>query len=147
MGRGLRAAMRPVTKLGLVVALLAGSSLLAAAGTVASQGEDLSFSSTCHQLRCQFEAEGQQALEGNVSSIEWTFGPNGTTKTGSPVEHAFQGPGTYDVRLEVTTGETNNTTTANTTGQVTVSSGEVPWSAVAFGVVALAGSIVLARAT
>lgn len=140
--------MRPAAKLGLAIALLAGSSLLAAVGPAAAQEDgSLSFSSTCDQLRCYFEAEGEEALEGNVSEIEWTFGPNDTTKTGSPVLHTFPEPGTYDVRLTVESGEANDTTRANATGEVTVSQGEVPWIAVGFGAAALVASVALARAT
>ncbi|PSG96976.1 hypothetical protein BRD56_07815 [Thermoplasmatales archaeon SW_10_69_26] len=140
--------MRSAAKLGLVVALLAGSALLGSAGTVlAQEDEELSFSSTCQQLRCYFEAEGEEALTGNVTEITWTLGPNGTTATGSPVEHDFAEPGTYDVELSVTSGEGNETTTVNATGEVTVAKGEIPWIAVGFGAAALAGSILLARAT
>jgi PKD repeat protein len=142
--------MRSAAKVGLAVALLAGSALLAtvsAAGAQAEEDGQVSFSSTCDQLRCYFEAEGTESLEGNVSRVEWTFGPNGTTETGSPVLHTFSEPGTYDVQLTVTSGEGNDTVEANATGGVTVARGEVPWIAVGFGAAALVGSVILARAT
>lgn len=145
MGSIVRAAMRSLARFALAAALLVGASL---AATAAAQDEDdVSFSSTCQQLRCFFEIdEPPAAIEGNVTEVEWTFGPNGTNETGNPVRHTFPSPGTYDVSVQVT-GEGPNATTVNGTGEVTVASGEVPWTALGFGVVALVGSIALARMT
>lgn len=144
MGSFVRAAMRSLARLALALTLLLGASL---AATAAAQDDGVSFSSTCQQLRCFFELdETPAAIEGNVTEVEWTFGPNGTNETGNPVRHTFPSPGTYDVSVQVT-GEGENATRVNGTGEVTVSEGEVPWSAVAFGAVALVASIGLARAT
>lgn len=139
--------MRPLAAAGLALVLLAGSLLVGPAGAQAD-GEELSFDSTCQQLRCFFEIENAEALEGNVSEVEWTFGPNETTETGNPVRYTFPEPGTYDVKVTVTSDLGDNATRqANATGEVRVTSGEVPWSAVIFGVVALVASVALARAT
>jgi hypothetical protein len=53
--------MRSAAKLGLVVALLAGSALLGSAGTVlAQEDEELSFSSTCQQLDATSRPRGRR---------------------------------------------------------------------------------------
>lgn len=144
--------MRSLAMLALAAVLATGAGLLAVGGPAVAQdddGDEVSFSSTCQQLRCFFELTSvPQAMQGNVTEVEWTFGPNGTTKTGDPVEHAFPEAGTFDVSVTVEGGpDANDTRRANASSQVTVSGGEVPWSAVGFGAVALVGSVLLARAT
>lgn len=138
--------MRSLARIALAAALVTGLGL-ATIGVAAAQdgGGEAAFSHTCQQLRCYFEVT-DPGVEGNVSGIEWTFAPNGTTKAGNPVEHTFSEPGTYNVSVLVE-GEGENATTASASGQVSVSEGEVPWSALVFGVVALIGSVALARLT
>lgn len=146
--------MRSLARLALAAALVTGFGL-ALCGTAVAQedegddGDGVAFSSTCQQLQCYFEVS-DPGIEGNVSQVQWTFGPNGTNETGNPVLHDFPEPGTYDVSVLVegeAGNESQNATTASGSGQVTVSEGEVPWSALVFGAVALVGSIGLARMT
>lgn len=144
--------MRSLARLALVAALLAGSSVLAATGPVAAQedaGEEVTFSSTCQQLRCFFEVNEAPEDVGNVSEVRWSFGPDQANETGNPVRHTFPEPGTFEVSVlvEGEEDEQGNLTTATGEGQVTVREGEVPWSALGFGAAAFVGSIVLARAT
>lgn len=150
--------MRSAASAGLALALLLGFSLTPILGLSQAQEPDVEvgIDTSCHQLVCQFEAtNATEAVEGNVTAIEWVFGPNGTTAEGTPVEHTFPSPGTYEVQVTVTgtpanaTGNStgNETPTASTTEQVTVTGREVPWGAVVFGALALAGSIALSRLT
>lgn len=155
--------MRSPASLGLAALLLLSAALAFLSGPVRSQDPDyqLSFDWSCHQLRCQFEVpNATEAVEGNVTEIAWSFGPNGTSKTGNPVSHTFPSPGTYDVTV-VVTAEGDDNGTGNSTGNSTdggpgqasvtqpvrVSQASTPWAAVVLGLGALAGSVVLSRLT
>lgn len=118
-------------------------------GDQAEEQAEVSFLSNCLQLRCQFEVmNADEAVEGNVTSIDWTFGPDGAQKTGSPVVHTFEQAGTYDVHVRVTgNASTNQTAQANATGEVSVQGKQVPLEALGLGVAAILGAIILARLT
>lgn len=149
--------MRAGATAAIAVTLAAGLVLAGLAGPVQAQGEEgLSFATNCQKLHCQFEIEDPDAaVEGNATSIEWTFGPNGTTAEGNPVAHTFESPGTYHIQVTVTGNATdsggnstaNETSTATASQQVQVSNGSVPWGALAFGAIALIGSLALSRLT
>lgn len=155
--------MRTVATLALALALLTIPAPLGAGPTpVAAQDADdqpedddggeqaeLSFTSNCLQLRCQFEAiDPDAAVGGNASSIEWTFDPDGATASGNPVVHTFEQPGTYEVQLTVMGNATENgTLQANATDEVSVVGQQIPWEALALGLAAVLGAIVLARMT
>lgn len=169
MGSGLRAAMRTVASVVLALALLLVSVPLAAGASSAGDGglqedqqggegqegeqaeeqAEVSFLSNCLQLRCQFEVvNADEVVEGNVTSIDWTFGPDGAQKTGSPVVHTFEQAGTYDVHVTVTGNASDNQTAqANATGEVSVQGKQVPLEALGLGVAAILGAIILARLT
>lgn len=158
MGSGLPTPMRSARTAALALTLLVGS-LAGLSTAIAQDGsttDELSFDWTCHALVCQFETtNAEQAVEGNVTAVDWTFGPDGNTTSGNPVEHTFPEPGTYDVTVTVTGNATGNGTdngtanasTATTTGEVSVSNNEVPWMALGVGAAALVGSLALARMT
>lgn len=141
----MRPAMRSPARLALALALLAGFGLAVVGPAQAQedQREEVAFSSTCLQLQCHFEIGEMPVEEANATEIRWTFGANGTTATGNPVEHTFAEAGTYDVSVTVDAGNE----TFEGREEVQVSGGEVPWMAVWLGLAALAGSLVLARAT
>ena len=141
--------MRSLARIALVASLLAAGIGLAAGTTAAQDGDaEASVSHTCMQLQCNFEVEeAPDSIEGNITRVEWTFGPDGENETGNPVEHRFPEPGTYDVTVVVEGEGGENATRATTTSEVTVSEAEVPWTAVWAGVLAFVGSIVLARMT
>ncbi len=63
-----------------------------------------SFTVTCDQLACSFNAAGSSDTDGTVASYAWDFG-DATTGTGNPTDHSFATAGTRDVTLTVTDNE------------------------------------------
>jgi len=59
------------------------------------------FSSSCPNLTCTFNAGGSSDPDGDVAGYAWTFG-DGTTGTGATPHHIYTTPGTYRVKLTVT---------------------------------------------
>jgi len=71
--------------------------------TRVNQKPTANFTFSCQQLACSFDAVGSTD-DGTVSSYQWNFG-DGTTGTGSPVNHPYAAGGTRDVTLTVTDNE------------------------------------------
>ena len=72
--------------------------------TRVNQAPSADFTFSCQQLACSFNAAGSTDADGTVASYAWNFG-DGTTGTGSPVDHPYATPGTRDVTLTVTDNE------------------------------------------
>lgn len=70
-----------------------------------------SFTYTCTNLSCDFDASGSSDSDGTIESYNWVFGNmgNGTGKTPS---RSFEVPGTYNVQLVVTDDEGATDTTS-----------------------------------
>lgn len=107
------------------------------------------FTVTCNQLRCTFDAREVTLENGSIASYSWDFG-DGDDGDGAVINHTYATPDTYNVTLTV---ESEDGDTRNETQTVTVSADRhgnqdvVPWSALAVGGIALAGSIVVSRMT
>ena len=63
-----------------------------------------SFTNTCDQLTCTFIASGSADPDGTIAGYQWSFG-DGTTGTGSTVQHPYATAGTRNVTLTVTDNE------------------------------------------
>lgn len=143
--------MRRLALAAAVATLVAGAAVSAAAGVALAQASDppaKHFTVACHQVRCVFDASNATLDGGEIETYEWAFG-DGDTATGQVVNHAYASGGTYNVTLTL---EGENGTTEEETRQIRVfadreASTDVPWAALAVGVVTLGGAIGVARAT
>ena len=59
-----------------------------------------SFTFSCQELACDFDASGSDDPDGTIVSYNWEFG-DGATGSGDRVSHAFGADGAYEVRLSV----------------------------------------------
>jgi serine protease len=64
-------------------------------------GPTASFSRSCSDLSCSFDASGSTAGDAPIASYEWAFG-DGNTGSGETTSHTFASAGTYTVTLTVT---------------------------------------------
>ena len=60
-----------------------------------------SFTSSCSNLSCSFNASGSTDSDGTIAGYAWNFG-DGTTGTGVTASHPYAAAGTYSVTLTVT---------------------------------------------
>jgi PKD repeat protein len=77
-----------------------------------NQAPSASFTSSCTNLECDFDAGGSSDPDGSIASYSWSFGGSGET-----IHHAFDAPGTFQVTLTVTD---NKGKTSSMTNDVTV---------------------------
>jgi Tol biopolymer transport system component len=80
-----------------------------------------SFTASCTNLNCTFDASGSTDSDGTIASYNWDFG-NGLKNSGQPVKHSYEVPGTYTVQLKVTDDDGASDTV---TDQVTVTIPEI----------------------
>ena len=74
-----------------------------------------SFTYTCTDLSCDFDASGSSDSDGTIVSYDWDFG-DGTSGSGVMTNHTFASAGTYTVILTVTDdGSATDTDTQNVT--------------------------------
>jgi PKD repeat protein len=85
-------------------------------GAGAGRPPTASFTRTCSELTCAFDASGSTAPGGLITGYAWTFG-DGSTGTGVSPSHTFAAAGTYPVGLTVTS---NTGATASTSQSVGV---------------------------
>ena len=78
-----------------------------------------SFTSSCSDLACAFDASASTDPDGTISSHAWDFG-DGTSGTGPSPSHVYAAPGSYDVALTVTD---NGGATATAIRIITVTAG------------------------
>ncbi|CAN5783002.1 hypothetical protein BH23GEM11_BH23GEM11_08570 [soil metagenome] len=64
-------------------------------------GPTASFTDSCSELACNFDASGSTAGDAAISGYAWTFG-DGATGSGETTSHAYSSGGTYTVTLTVT---------------------------------------------
>jgi PKD repeat protein len=81
-----------------------------------------SFTASCSQWTCAFDASAARSDNGSITSYGWDFG-DGSTGTGRTTSHAYAGDGTYSVRLTVIDSSNQ---TASTTQQVSVANTTPP---------------------
>jgi PKD repeat protein len=67
-------------------------------------GPTASFTDSCTELACNFDASGSTAGDAAISSYAWTFG-DGATDSGQTVSHTYGSSGSYLVTLTVTDTE------------------------------------------
>lgn len=65
------------------------------------EGPTASFTVSCDELACDFDASGSTAGDEPISSYDWDFG-DGNSGSGETVSHSFGADGTYTVTLTVT---------------------------------------------
>ena len=72
-------------------------------GVIGNTAPTASFTHSCTDLTCQFDASGSADSDGAIVEYAWDFG-DGTTTTGSvpTTSHTYLAEGTYDVVLMVT---------------------------------------------
>ncbi|OUE27402.1 PKD domain-containing protein [Clavibacter michiganensis] len=85
--------------------------------TPANQAPTAAFTSTAKDLTASFDGSTSADADGTVASYAWTFG-DGTTGTGTTVDHAYAAAGTYAVSLTVT--DDKGLVSAKKDGTVTV---------------------------
>jgi PKD repeat protein len=76
-----------------------------------------SFTQSCTNLSCNFNASGSSDPDGTISSYAWDFDDGTPAGTGASPSHTYAAAGTYTVRLTVTD---NGGATGTTTRSVTV---------------------------
>ena len=81
-----------------------------------------SFTSSCDDLDCDFDASGSSDPDGTIVSRAWTFG-DGSTGSGATPSHTYAAAGTYTVGLTVTDDDGS---TASTTRSVMVTGAPQP---------------------
>ncbi|WP_354349101.1 PKD domain-containing protein [Pseudarthrobacter sp. PvP090] len=94
--------------------------------SVASSGSNAaptaSFTSSCSNLTCAFDASASTDPDGTIASYAWDFG-DGTSGTGPSPSHPYATPGSYNVSLTVTD---NGGATDVATHPVTTTTGAAP---------------------
>jgi PKD repeat protein len=81
-----------------------------------------SFTSSCDNLACTFDASGSEPGDTAISNYEWRFG-DGRFATGESQTHTYDAGGTYSVELTVTD---ENDETDTTTQEIDVTPPEGP---------------------
>ncbi|MEU6424859.1 LamG-like jellyroll fold domain-containing protein [Microbispora sp. NPDC046973] len=67
----------------------------------ANQPPTASFTATCTELECSFDAGASTDADGSVASYAWVFG-DGATGSGKTATHTYPAAGDYPVKLTVT---------------------------------------------
>lgn len=78
-----------------------------------------SFTSSCADLDCNFDASGSTDSDGTIVSYDWTFG-DGQFGTGQLANHIYAAAGSYTVRIDVTD---NMGAASSSTQNISVSGG------------------------
>lgn len=85
-------------------------------GGTGNQPPSASYTFSCTDLSCSFDASASSDSDGTVDSYSWDFG-DGNSATGATPSHTFSTGGAFDVTLTVTD---NEGATGNDTQSVTV---------------------------
>ena len=65
-----------------------------------NQVPQASFTFSCQNLTCDFDASGSTDPDGTIVSFDWAF-DDGASGSGDLVSHTFGADGSYEVRLNV----------------------------------------------
>jgi alpha-tubulin suppressor-like RCC1 family protein len=91
-------------------------------GTTTNQPPHASFSVTCQQLACHFDAGASSDTDGTIAAWSWSFGDQ-DGGSGQTVDHTFAQAGSFQVTLTVTD---DDQATGTSTQTVPVSDGSSP---------------------
>src|SRR5262249_36083366 len=94
--------------------------------TAANQPPTASFTNSCTDLTCTFNASASTDSDGSIVSYSWFFG-DGRTGSGVTITHTYTTPGTYGVTLIVTdnvgaTGTASKNITLTVSNQAPIAS-------------------------
>ena len=95
---------------------------LGGGGTPSNNPPSASFTQTCTDLACSFDASASSDSDGTIVSYAWNFG-DGSAASGATASHTFAASGSYTVTLTVTDDAGDSGAASQT---VTVSDGNVP---------------------
>ena len=95
---------------------------LGGGGTPSNNPPTASFTRTCTDLACSFDASASSDSDGTIVSYAWNFG-DGSAASGATASHTFAASGSYTVTLTVTDDAGDSGAASQT---VTVSDGNVP---------------------
>ncbi len=94
-----------------------------------NQPPTASFSSSCVEAACTFDAGASTDNDGNIVSYSWNWGDSTAAGSGEQAAHTYGGGGVYTVTLTVTD---DDGATGSTSAQVSVSTGPPPTGSVTF---------------
>jgi PKD repeat protein len=93
------------------------------------------FTASCTDLQCTFDASDSSDTDGTIVSYVWTFG-DGNNGDGVTVTHGFSGEGSYPVTLNVTDnqGASSQFTTSVTVSEPVVAVSSIELSGIGYKV-------------
>ncbi len=92
--------------------------------TPMNQAPTASFSETCINLSCTFDAGTSSDIDGSIISFNWSFGDGGTATGATPI-HNYDADGDYTVTVTVT--DNDGTSASSSTNVTVINVISTPW--------------------